>query len=77
MVLCIKGIFVVTYLQSCTTLVFSVLTVYVWLKSSLRSIEVFKQIKSEDDSCITMHIHKYIHLQVLVNIKYQTHYKYE
>lgn len=76
MVLCINGIFVVTYLQSCT-LVISVLSVYVWLKSSLRSIGVFKQIQSEDDSCITMHIHKYIHLQVLVNIKYQTHYKYK
>lgn len=60
-----------TDLQSCVTFVISVLTVYVWLKSPLRSTGVFKQIKSEDKIAASQCI--YIDLPVLVNIKYQTH----
>lgn len=43
-----------------------------WLNGSLRSMGVFKQIKS-DYKYIRMHIHR---LQELVTIKYQMHYEY-
>lgn len=61
-------------LQSCVKFLISGLTVSTWLKNSQRSMEIFTQKKSENDSCIRMHIHR---LQELMTIKYQMHYEWQ